>query len=71
MLETGQLSGHVLAHVLGEDAIDQRLISHVSPPGLAPQPHQNVRVESDGDELARACAEPRPTDASHRAKLFG
>lgn len=70
MLETGQLSGHVLTHVFGQDAIDQRLISHVSTPSLAPQPHQDIRVESDGDELSRARAEPWTTDASHRAKLF-
>lgn len=63
-------SGHVLAHVLGQDAIDQRLISHVSTPGFTTQPHEDIRIESNGDELAPACAELRTPDASHRAKLF-
>ena len=61
----------VLANVLRQDTMDQRLVAHVAAPGFNPEALQYLGIETNGDEPPRLGPKGGPSDASHRAELFG
>lgn len=63
-------SCYMLAHIFRQNTIDEGLVAHVATRGFLSQLAQYLRIESDRDELARAIAQRRTTDTSHRAKLL-
>ena len=63
-------SGHVLAYVLSQDAIDERLVSHVSALGFFPETDEHFWVQANRDEAPARLAERWPTHTSHRSQLI-
>src|SRR5438105_6225034 len=62
--------GTIHLNITSQYFVNQSLVTHVSASGLFPEFLQNARIEPDGDQLARAVAQWRPTNATHRAKLL-
>jgi hypothetical protein len=63
-------SGHVLAYVLSQDAIDERLVSHLPALGFLSEANEHVWVQADCDEAPVAFAEWGATHTSHHSQLF-
>lgn len=63
-------SGHVLANVLSQNAIDERLVSHVSALSFFPETDEHFWVQANRDEAPVPLAERWPTHTSHHSQLF-
>jgi hypothetical protein len=61
-------SRDALAHVISQDAIDQRLVTDVAPRGFLAQLLQDIGIDADGDQLrARSPIGGRPTRRIERS----
>ena len=61
----------VLAHVLGQDLVDERLIAHSTSARFLSELVENSWVYADRNQLARAVAQRWPSNAPHRPQLLG
>jgi hypothetical protein len=64
-------SRDILANMLGEDGVDERLVADATPPSLLAKTLEDRRIEADRNELARFLPERWAADAPHRPELFG
>ena len=58
-------SGYILAYVIGQDAIDERLVSHVFAFCFLPETDEHLWVQPNRDEAPARLAERWPTHTSH------
>jgi hypothetical protein len=61
----GEHSGYVLAYILSQDAIDERLVSHVSAFGFFSETGEHFWVQANRDEAPVPFAERWPTHTSY------
>jgi hypothetical protein len=64
-------SGNVLADVLRQHFIDQRLVPDASTACFLSELIEDARIDTDRDQLPRLVADRGPTDAPHRPQLLG
>jgi len=68
--EWSAVSRDMLAHVFGQDTINESLVPDIATRGFFSQLFQHIGIQPDRDELTCLPADRRPADTTHRAQLL-